>query len=172
MRRNPHWKHGVLEEAELRMPKVKKVQPKEDIFQLLLETSEKRKKDDRTQLLQSLKVLEFFDEGEIYINARTCQGLECELCIKACPTGAVYWRDGKVGIIDELCVYCGACVLCCIVDDCIRVRRRRKDGSAETFSRPSEVVSLYTGLGTRRRHERAESLFPDSETYLKRYRKL
>lgn len=160
---------NVLEEAEVRMAKVKKESPKGDIFQLLLETSEKRKKDARTQLLQSLKVREFFDDGKISINARTCQGLECELCIKACPTGALYWRDGKVGTIDDLCVYCGACVLCCIVDDCITVRRRRKDGSVEIFSKPSDVVSLYSAFNTGRRQERTTSLFPSSEAYLKRY---
>ncbi len=143
-----------------------------DIFQLLLETTEKRRKNERARLLESLKVKEFFEEGSISIDARTCQGLECELCIKACPTKALYWRDGKVGIIEELCVYCGACVLCCIVDDCIKVSRRRKDGKVESFSKPSKVILLLNSIDTRRRHKRVESLFPTPETYLKRYRKL
>lgn len=143
-----------------------------DIFQLLLKTTKKRRKNERAQLLESLKVKEFFEEGSISIDARTCRGLECELCIKACPTKALYWRDGKVGIIGELCVYCGACVLCCIVDDCIKVNRRRKDGKVERFSKPSEVILLLNSIDTRRRHKRVESLFPTPETYLKRYRKL
>ena len=142
-----------------------------DIFQLLLETSEKRKKSKREQLLESLNVKEFFEKGSISINERTCQGLECELCIKACPSKALYWQDGKVGIIRDLCVYCGACVLCCIVDDCIKVRRNRFDGKAENFSRPKEVILLFNSINSQRRHSRVESLFPDDEAYLKRYRK-
>ncbi len=161
----------MQEGAELKMPK-KRENSGGDIFQLLLETTEKRRKNERAQLLESLKVKEFFEEGSISINERTCRGLECELCIKACPTKALYWRDGKVGIIEELCVYCGACVLCCIVDDCIKVSRRRKDGKVENFSKPSKVILLLNSIDTRRRHKRVESLFPTPETYLKRYRKL
>jgi len=151
------------------MPKTKD-DSKVDIFQLLLETSEKQK-SRRAQLLEQLKVKEFFEEGSISVNTRTCQGLECELCIKLCPSKALYWRDGKVGIIEELCVYCGACVLCCIVDDCIKITRKRPDGKIESFSKPSEVVLLFNSINTQRRHDRLESLFPDAETYLKRYRK-
>ncbi len=143
-----------------------------DIFQLLLETSEKRKRTSREQLLKTLNVKEFFEEGSISIDERTCQGLECELCIKACPTKALYWRDGKVGIVEDLCVYCGACVLCCIVDDCVKVTRKRSDGTVENFSKPLQVASLFNSVNTRRRHKRVESLFPNPETYLKRYRKL
>lgn len=143
-----------------------------DIFQLLLETSERRRKSLRAQLLESLKVKEFFEEGSISINHRTCQGLECELCIKTCPTKALYWRDGRVDIIADLCVYCGACVLCCIVDDCIRVTRKRHDGKGESFSKPGEVIMLFNGINVWRRHKRVESLFPTAEAYLKRYREL
>lgn len=153
------------------MPKRKET-PKGGIFQLLLETSEKRRKSKREQLLESLKVRELFEDGCISINDRTCQGLECELCIKACPTMALYWQDGKVGIIKDLCVYCGACVLCCIVDDCVKVSRKRFDGKVESFSKPWEVVLLFNSINSKRRYSRVESLFPDGEAYLKRYRKL
>jgi Fe-S-cluster-containing hydrogenase component 2 len=153
------------------MPK-KKENPKGDIFQLLLKSSEKKEKSKRAQLLESLNVKEFFEEGTISINKRTCQGLECELCIKTCPTKALYWQDGKVGIIEDLCVYCGACVLCCIVDDCIKITRKRPDGKVESFSKPWEIILLYKSINSQKRHSRVESLFPDAETYLKRYRKL
>ena len=141
------------------------------MFQLLLEAA-KQRKSKRAELLEGLKVKEFFEEGTITINERTCQGLECELCIKACPTKALYWRAGKVGIIEDLCVYCGACVLCCIVDDCIQVSRKRKDGAVECFRKPWEVIRSCDTWNTRRRHKRVESLFPTPEDYLKRYRKL
>jgi Fe-S-cluster-containing hydrogenase component 2 len=145
---------------------------KGDIFQLLLDTSEKQKKSTRRQLLESFKVKEYFKDGTININERTCQGLECELCIKACPTKALYWQDGRVAIIRDLCVYCGACVLCCIVDDCIRITRKRFDGRTESFSKPQEVVSLCNSINAEKRHDRLKALFPDAEAYLKRYRKL
>ncbi|UCD96079.1 MAG: hypothetical protein JSV35_06185 [Candidatus Bathyarchaeota archaeon] len=139
------------------------------IFDLLQETDRKRRKSQRAELLETMKVKEFFDEGEIAINARTCQGLECELCIKVCPTNALYWHDGKVGIIHNLCVYCGACVVACIVDDCIEVKRVRKDGRVERFSKPVEVVKLFCTINSEQRRKRLESIFPSSETYLTRF---
>lgn len=139
-----------------------------DIFQLLLEKKEKQGKIKWKALLESLNVKEFFEDGSISINERTCQGLECELCIKACPTKALYWRDGKVGIIKDLCVYCGACVLCCIVDDCITITRKRADGTTESFSKPGDVVVLFNGINSRKRHQRVRGIFPDDEAYLKR----
>jgi ferredoxin len=116
-------------------------------------------------------VKEFFDEGEITINERTCQGVECDLCVKACPTNALYWKNGKIAIVEDLCVYCGACVANCIVDDCIKVSRKRPDGSVESFSTPIEVVQLFRRINSKKRHKRLECLFPDQQTYMKRYRK-
>ncbi len=153
------------------MPKDKE-QSRGDIYRLLLESSEKQRKSSRARLLGQLKVKEFFEEGSIRIEARTCQGLECELCIKACPTKALYWQDGKVGILEDLCVYCGACVLCCIVDDCIRITRKRLDGKMESFSKPIDVIQICNSSNSRMRHKRVIALFPDQETYLKRYRKM
>ncbi|MBM4401096.1 MAG: hypothetical protein FJ045_04010, partial [Crenarchaeota archaeon] len=113
-----------------------------DIFSLLSDNSERAKKKRKEELLASLGVKEFFAEGNISINKRTCWGLECKLCIKACPTNALYWKTGEVGIVEDLCVYCGACVLSCMVDDCIKVERKREDGKVERFSKPKEVVKL------------------------------
>jgi ferredoxin len=144
---------------------------KHDIFALLVEDAEKRDRTKRTQLLKSLKVKEFFKDGTISINGRTCQGLECELCIKACPTKALYWQDGKIGIVNDLCVYCGSCVLNCIVDDCIKVTRKRDDGKEESFSTPNEVVMLFKRINDEKRRSRIESILPNSEAYLKRYPK-
>jgi len=150
----------------------KKKNSKGDIFQLLLETKAKQKKSTRRELLESLNVKEFFEEGSISINERTCQGLECELCIKACPSKALYWQNGKVGIIRDLCVYCGACVLCCIVDDCIKITRKRADGTVESFSKPWEVVLLFNNINSRKRCQRVEAILPNDEAYLKRCRKI
>ena len=115
---------------------------------------------DIFELLSPLGVKEFFPEGRISINKRTCWGVECKLCIEACPTNALYWKAGEVGIIDDLCVYCGACVLCCMVDDCIKVKRKREDGTNESFSKPKEVLKLQEKINSRKRFERVRGIFP------------
>ena len=140
-----------------------------DIFSLLSDTGEKAKKKRREELLGSLGVKEFFAEGNININKRTCWGLECKLCIKACPTNALYWKAGEVGIVEDLCVYCGACVLCCMVDNCIKIERKREDGKVERFSKPKEIVKLEDKINTKKRLERIRDLFPTGERYREKY---
>jgi len=139
-----------------------------DIFQILTEETEKQRKTKREELLAPLDMEEFFVEGSIDINKTTCDGVECKLCIEACPTNALYWRLGEVGIIEELCVYCGACVLSCIVDDCIKVVRKRPDGEVEVFSKPKDFESLQHRINTKKRFEKVREVFPRPEDYLKR----
>jgi len=142
-----------------------------DIFQLLLEASKKKRREKRAQLLQPLGIKEFFEEGSISINKRTCKGVECKLCIGACPTNALYWRSGEVGIVEELCVFCTACVSSCIVDNCIAVSRSRPNGETERFSTPKEVLTLLNATGSRKRVNIIKSRIPTMEAYLKRYGK-
>ncbi len=66
-----------------------------DIFKLLKKASEGKKEKERKQILESLNVKEFFEEGSISINKRTCRGVECKLCIEACPTHTLYWTSGE-----------------------------------------------------------------------------
>ncbi|MCX8153541.1 MAG: hypothetical protein N3E52_03800 [Candidatus Bathyarchaeota archaeon] len=141
-----------------------------DIFLLLSENDEKAKKKQRKELLVSLGVQEFFPEGSISVDKRTCWGLECKLCINACPTNALYWKAGEVGIVDALCVYCGACVLSCMVDDCIKVERKREDGTIERFSKPRDVVKLADKINAKKRLKRVSELFPTVERYLEKYK--
>ncbi|MFB0523641.1 MAG: hypothetical protein ACETV1_07800 [Candidatus Bathyarchaeia archaeon] len=140
-----------------------------DIFQLLEQASEKRRREEREQLLQSLGVKEFFEEGSIKIETIICDGVECKLCIEACPTNALYWRSGKVGIVEELCVFCTACVLSCIVDDCIKVERKRPDGDVEEFSTPEEALRLLQKINSRKVHGIVKRRLPTAEAYLERY---
>lgn len=140
-----------------------------DIYQLLLEASKRRRREERAQLLQSVGVKEYFEEGSIRIDMRTCKGTECELCIKVCPTNALYWRSGEIGVVEDLCVFCGACVMNCIVDNCIQVTRRRPNGEMERFSTPEDVLTLLHSLNSRKRSKMVRSRFPDEEAYLKRY---
>ncbi|MCJ7561016.1 hypothetical protein MUO79_10440 [Candidatus Bathyarchaeota archaeon] len=141
-----------------------------DIFGLLSDSGEKAKKKRREELLASSGVKEFFAEGKLSIDKRTCWGLECKLCIKACPTNALYWKVGEVGVVDDLCVYCGACVLSCMIDDCIKVERKREDGKVERFSKPKDVVALENKINTRKRFERVKEVFPTPEAYCERYK--
>jgi len=131
-----------------------------DIFGLLSEDSgvaEAEKKKRRQELLEPTGVKELFKEGTISINKFTCVGGQCKLCIKACPTNALYWSTSGVGITEDLCVYCGACVLNCMVDDCIKIERKRDDGKVERFSKPNDVIKLAERLNSQKRFERVRT---------------
>lgn len=135
------------------------------IFDLMNEEEESQRQIDeeaerrqrRKELLAPTGVKELFKDGKISINKFTCVGGQCKLCIKACPTNALYWGTGEVGIIDDLCVRCGACVLNCMVDDCIKLERIREDGKVERFSKPSEVIKLQERINAGKRFERVET---------------
>ena len=141
----------------------------ENIYDLLLEASEKEKKQRRAELLESIGIKEYFDEGSVKIDMKTCKGLECNLCVEACPTYALYWKAGDIGLVEDLCVYCAACVLNCIVDNCIYVRRKRPNGEVEEFSTPRDVLMLLHKINSEKRSDRIKSIFPTVEDYLERY---
>jgi NAD-dependent dihydropyrimidine dehydrogenase PreA subunit len=141
-----------------------------DIFGLLSEDNEeKAKKKRRQELLEPTGVKEFFKEGNISINKHTCLGGGCKLCVKVCPTNALYWKPGEVGITEDLCVYCGSCVLYCMVDDCIKVERKREDGKVERFSKPKDFVMLEEKINGQKRFERVKSVLPSVEEYCEKY---
>ena len=140
-----------------------------NIYELLLQASEKKKREKRAELLKSMGVKEYFEEGSIKIDMKTCRGLECDLCIEACPTNALYWKAGEIGIVEDLCVYCAACVLNCVVDNCIRVRRKRPNGKVEKFSTPRDVLRLLHNINSGKRCDRLRSIFPTVDRYLERY---
>lgn len=142
-----------------------------DIFGLMSDSGEKaERKKRREELLASSRMKDLFSEGKISVNKRTCYGVECKLCIKACPTNALYWKKGEVGITEDLCVYCGACVLSCMVDDCIKVERKREDGTTERFGKPKDVIDLQQTINTKKRVERVKEVFPTAEDYCVKYR--
>ena len=135
------------------------------IFDLMNEEEESQRQIDeeierrqrRKELLGPTGIKELFKDGKISINKFTCVGGQCKLCIKACPTNALYWGTGEVGIIDDLCVRCGACVVNCMVDDCIKLERTREDGKIERFSKPIEVVKLQDRINAGKRFERVKT---------------
>lgn len=114
-------------------------------------------REERIQLLESIGVKEVFDKGEMEINRRTCRGVDCRLCIQACPTNALYWKEGEVGIVEELCVYCTSCVNVCMIDNCIHVSRVRSDGETENFSSPQEIQRLLRRITCQKAQERTKS---------------
>ena len=145
-----------------------------NIFDLLSEEApkeEEKPKSMRAELLVPMGIKDCFEEGSISIDMRTCRGIECNLCVKACPTSALYWKAGEIGIIEDLCIHCTACVANCMVDDCIKVTRKRPDGKTETFSNPKDVLTLQCNINSKKRKNRVESLYPTIEEYLERYRK-
>jgi ferredoxin len=141
-----------------------------DILDLLSEESpEQAKKKRRQELLELAGVKELFKEGNISINKFTCVGVQCKLCVKACPTNALYWAPGEVGVIEGLCVYCGACVLNCMVDNCIKIERKREDGEVERFSKPKDVIKLAEKINAKKRLGRVTAVFPTVEDYCDKY---
>jgi len=141
-----------------------------DIFGLLSEESpEQAKKKRRQELLEPTGVKELFKEGNISVNKFTCVGVQCKLCVKACPTNALYWASGEIGIIEDLCVYCGACVLNCMVDDCIKIERKREGGEVEHFSKPQDVIMLGEKVNAQKRFDRVKSVFPTVEAYCQKF---
>ena len=124
------------------------------IYDLLLGADKRKKKKLREELLSTVGVEEeYFDEGSINIDSRTCKGAECKLCIKACPTNALYWAEGMVKIEEDLCIYCAACIISCIVDNCIQITRKRKNGEVEKLGTPKDVVLAIDRRTVQRRGE-------------------
>ncbi len=153
------------------MPKKARKKETKNIYELLVDASEKEREEKRAELLRSVGVKEFFKEGSIRIDMKTCKGVECKYCIEVCPTNALYWKAGEVGVTEDLCVYCTSCVLNCMVDNCIEVKRKRPNGKIETFSKPKDVTILIDNINAQNRIKAIKTLFPDEETYLKRYGK-
>ncbi len=147
-----------------------------NIFDLLseeaLEPEEKEKtKSRRAELLQPTGIEDYFKEGSISIDMRTCRGIECNLCVKACPTNALYWKAGEIGIVEDLCIHCTACVANCMVDDCMKVTRKRQNGKIESFSNLKDVCVLLRNINSNKVRERLKSRYPTVEEYFERHGK-
>jgi ferredoxin len=120
-------------------------------------SEEEERKKRRKDLIEPTGVKELFKEGKININRFTCVGGQCKLCIKACPTNALYWGTGEVGIIEDLCVYCGACVANCMVDNCIKIERTGDDRRTEKFSKINDIIKIDERKNTQKRFERVKT---------------
>jgi Fe-S-cluster-containing hydrogenase component 2 len=128
----------------------------------LVAEQEKRRKSLTLYLIKYLHlgILEFFTEGSITINQRICKGVECRLCIEACATNALQRRDGEIKATEELCIYCGACVLNCPVNGCIKIVRKRSTGEVESFNKSSEFLTLQHNINSTKRFKRIQCAIP------------
>jgi Fe-S-cluster-containing hydrogenase component 2 len=150
------------------LPNKKSEESSVNIYDLLSDdVSEKKeeKKSRRAELLESIGVEDRFKDGSINIDMRTCRGIECNLCVKACPTNALYWKAGEIGIEEDLCIHCTACVFNCCVDNCIKVTRKRPEGKTETFSTPKEALEINRKIAAEKKRERVKSLFDNPDEY-------
>ena len=144
--------------------------PSIDIFNMLSDSGKKApQKTLRQELLETTKCKDLFPEGTITINKFTCLGVQCKLCIKACPTNALYWTNSGIGVTEDLCIYCEACVLSCMVDDCIKITRKREDGKEEHFSKTRDVIVLNNQINAKKRFQRVHDVFSSAEDYCKKY---
>ena len=140
-----------------------------DIFSLLVEAEEKKRRSVREEVLGALGIEDLFARGSIHIDMQKCYGPQCDLCVKACPTSAIYWRGGRLIVQEEICIYCTACVLNCMIEGCIRVRRVRPDGRVEEYSSPRDVVCLQRAIAGLKAAEAVGRLFPSPEEFIRRY---
>lgn len=140
-----------------------------DLLEDVPDEEEQTPTSERNELLKSMGVEDRFKEGSISIDMRTCRGIECNLCVKACPTNALYWKGGDIGIIEDLCIHCTACVANCMVDDCICVTRKRSDGKKEKFSNAKDVCMLLKKINSQKGVDRVTALYPTVEEYLDRH---
>ena len=149
--------------------------PPVDIFNMLFDSAqqktEKPAKTQRQELLEATKCKDkdIYPEGTITINKHNCVGVQCKLCIKACPTNALYWTSSGIGVTEDLCLHCEACVLSCMIDDCIKVTRKREDGKTEHFSKPKDVTNLNNRINAEKRRQRIRDVFPSAQDYVERY---
>jgi hypothetical protein len=52
-----------------------------------------------------------------------------------------------------------------MVDDCVKVERKREDGSVERFSKPKDVLRLAEKINAKKRTERVQAVFPTVDCY-------
>jgi hypothetical protein len=58
-----------------------------------------------------------------------------------------------------------------MVDDCIKIARKREDGKVEKFSKPMDVLKLENRINAKKRFERVGEVFPTAEDYCERYKR-
>jgi Fe-S-cluster-containing hydrogenase component 2 len=76
------------------------------------------------------------------------------------PNRRLVLENREVEIAEELCIYCGACVLACIVDNCIMITRTRPNGKVERFANPQQFMALQHKINSEKRLGKIREAFP------------
>ena len=105
-----------------------------------------------------LGIVDVFLEGHLLIDMKLCKREECSRpCTEVCSTNALHWsRNEKIMILSELCMHCGACVLVCEVENCMKLTRKRSCGKIETLSSSKQVLTLHRNASTIKRRHRVK----------------
>jgi hypothetical protein len=56
-----------------------------------------------------------------------------------------------------------------MVDDCIKVERKREDGAIEKFSKPADVILLEKKANANKRIQRVQSVMMKPQDYYRQY---
>jgi len=56
-----------------------------------------------------------------------------------------------------------------MVDDCMKIERKREDDKVERFSKPKDVIMLEEKINGQKRFDRVKALFPNVEEYCEKY---
>jgi 4Fe-4S ferredoxin len=63
-------------------------------------------------------------EGVIRLERSLCPA-GCQACADMCPTHALEMEDGQLVLLEQFCIYCGACTQICPAPEALLVRRHR-----------------------------------------------
>ena len=58
-----------------------------------------------------------------------------------------------------------------MINDCIKIKRKRENGKVEKFSKPKDVIKLEEKINAKKRVERVTTLFPSVDRYCEKYQK-
>jgi hypothetical protein len=56
-----------------------------------------------------------------------------------------------------------------MVDDCMKIERKREDDKVERFSKPKDVIMLEEKINGQKRFDRVKAVFPTVEEYCEKY---
>jgi hypothetical protein len=56
-----------------------------------------------------------------------------------------------------------------MVDDCIKIKRKREDDKVERFSKPKDFIMLEEKINGQKRFDRVKAVLPTAEEYCEKY---
>lgn len=101
---------------------------------------------NRRQFLKMPLKLGKYEEVPV-INSKRCivSSSSCQLCVDACPTGALFKQDGSINIKNDKCVKCGWCTVSCPFG-CIQIPSFTGPAGMALLEEMSPGTALPNGL--------------------------